>query len=190
MPKSKACKYCGSESHLSLSCFKKPMTFTGGIVIKSNLQDSAVIKPRKKKSPKNSAKDKAWKAFSDYIRLRDSLATTGTAGYCICITCNERDDSSWKLYKTIQAGHSVGGRSNAILFHEEIVNGQCGYCNRKPPLGLGGDYGNYAIALIKRYGLKHVEYLQSLKSVTLQYKTADYLQIEQRYKEKLADLMP
>lgn len=148
----------------------------------------SVKKPRKKKTPRQKAKDDAWTAFSTYIRIRDSLATTGTTEYCICITCNERGDSSWKEYKHIQAGHAVGGRGNAVLFHEEIVNGQCDYCNN-PKIGLKGDYGNYAIALVKRYGLEHAEALQRLKGTEKIYKTHDLIEIKSIYEEKTKGLL-
>ena len=145
-----------------------------------------VKKPQKKPVKRSKAKERAWKAFSDWVRLRDCLATTGTRDYGICITCSERGDSSWKPYKELQAGHAVGGRGNAVLFHEQLVSIQCGYCNRKPPMGLGGDYGNYAIALIKRYGLEQVEEWQKLRHDTsVKYSIADLLEIEKEYKAKL-----
>lgn len=140
---------------------------------------------KKKSTPRAIAKDKAWKAFSYYIRIRDSLATTGTTEYCICVTCNERGDPSYKEFAHIQAGHAVGGRGNAVLFHEEIVNGQCDYCNTKPPFGLGGDYGNYAIFLVKKHGLEYAQQLQRLRHDTKVYKIHDFIELEQLYKEKV-----
>lgn len=137
---------------------------------------------------RSKAKDKAWKAFSDWVRARDCLATTGTLEYCICITCNERGDSSWKPYRLIQAGHAVGGRGNAVLFHEDIVWGQCNKCNRQGYGGLNGDYGNFARALIKKFGVEHVEELQRLKGTFKKYTAQDFIEIEKKYKEKLAKL--
>lgn len=183
--KSNPCKICSSIYHTAAFCPTKQRKPLQRTVIKKTVSKSTKIK----KLTRAKAKENAWNAFSKYIRHRDSLATTGTIEYCICITCNERGDSSWKPYKSIQAGHAIGGRGNAVLFHEEIVWGQCGYCNQKPPYGLGGDYGNYAIALIKKYGLEHVETLQSLKGTELKYTLNDFIEIEQRYKEKLAILL-
>lgn len=191
---SKACKYCNSAEHTSFYCLKKPRT---PIKARSKPLQATRTKKTHKLSTKaktkpvkrSIAKDRAWKAFSDYIRLRDCIATTGTREYGVCITCNERGDSSWKPYKDLQAGHAVGGRGNAVLFHEQIVSIQCGYCNRKPPMGLGGDYGNYAIALIKRYGLEQVEEWQKLRHDTsVKYSIADLLEIEQKYKTKLLQM--
>lgn len=197
-----ACKQCGSEWHTKMKCPENPEAVAKAKATQQRMLDkqrlkavksrSKPSKPKKAKttqSTRSALKKRAWKAFSDFIRTRDSLATTGTIEYCICITCNERGDSSWKPYKKIQAGHAVGGRSNIILFHEEIVNGQCDYCNQKPPKGLGGDYGNYAIALIKRHGLEYVQALQRLKGQTLKYNSSDFMAIEAKYKLKLAELL-
>ena len=186
MKKTPKCTGCGGE-HYKINCLKtahKPIMS----VSKPHKAKSRVIK-HPKKITRSQAKENAWKAFSTYIRTRDSLLTTNTREFCICITCNERGDSQWKPYKSIQAGHAVGGRSNAILFHEEIVNGQCNYCNQKPPYGLGGDYGNYAIALVKRHGIEHVQELQRLKGTEKVYKLHDFIEIEKEYREKLLLLL-
>ena len=194
---SKPCKYCSSTEHTPFYCLKKPRTpikarskpLQATKASKTNKLSTKAKKPHKKPVKRSKAKERAWKAFSDWVRLRDCLATTGTREYGICITCNERGDSSWKPYKELQAGHAVGGRGNAVLFHEQLVNAQCGYCNRKPPMGLGGDYGNYTIALIKRYGLEQVEQWQKLRHDTsVKYSIADLLEIEKEYKEKLLQL--
>lgn len=195
------CKECGSMTHTKM--YHNPKTpikrteikmkhtpLWEGVSKKDFDPVTYLPKPkRKKRSDRSKAKDKAWDAFSMYIRIRDSLATTGTTDYCICITCNERGDSAPKEFKHIQAGHAVGGRGNAVLFHEEITNGQCDYCNGQGKFGLSGDYGNYALALIKRHGLEHTQALQRLKGTTKVYKTHDFIEIEQRYKEKLKELL-
>ena len=69
-------------------------------------------------------KSMAWKSFSDYIRLRDAILTTGTDDECVCYTCGKR----YSLI-VIQAGHLIDGRQNADLFDEELVKGQCRQCN-------------------------------------------------------------
>lgn len=190
--KQQTCKFklesgqvCGSIFHTAM--FHKPKKPIARSAIKPKPVEAA--KKRKKKTPHASAKDKAWAAFSMYIRVRDSLATTGTTEYCVCITCAVRGDTAPKEFKHIQAGHAVGGRGNAVLFHEEITNGQCDYCNAQGRFGLSGDYGNYAIALIKRHGIEHTEALLRLKGVQKQYKTHDFIELEALYKQKLADLL-
>ena len=90
----------------------------------------------------------AWKWFSKYIRLRDSLATTGTADKCICITCG----LSWPSDQ-IDAGHMIPGRSGGILFDESIVFGQCQQCNREG----NGERQAFKKIMVERNGLEWFE---------------------------------
>jgi len=69
-------------------------------------------------------KKKVWTLFSKFIRLRDSLRTTGTLYRCKCITCGREYDT-----KKMQAGHFLPGRIDAVLFDEKGVNAQCYRCN-------------------------------------------------------------
>lgn len=173
-------------------CKKRPRTPIKRSPIKKKLALTSILplETRKKRSPRSIAKDKAVAAFQYYIRIRDSIATTGTTKYCICVTCCERGNSEWKEFRHIQAGHGVGGRGNAVLFNEEVTNGQCDYCNLKPPRGLGGDYGNYALFFVKKYGLEHAEEIQRLRHKTdVVYKLHDFVEIERIYKEKVGILL-
>lgn len=117
-------------------------------------------------------KGKAWKAFSDYVRLRDCLKTTNTKDYCFCVTCRK-----YTPYKKIQAGHAIAGRSNSILLHPDIVHGQCSGCN------ITGEYGRYSVYMIETYGIdKWKEFVALSKTIrpmkewqweeeTIKYKT-------------------
>jgi len=201
--KQQTCKFvledgtkCGSVFHTAM--YHKPKTpikRTGQLYAASSTNSDkntiyfTVKKSRKKRTPRAKAKDAAWAAFSLFIRMRDSLATTGTIEACVCITCNERGESEPKDFKHIQAGHAIGGRKSSILFHEEVTNGQCNYCNAQGKFGLSGDYGNYAAALIKKYGLDHYRELQALARTTVQYKTNDFIEIKQRYDHKVEELL-
>ena len=69
-------------------------------------------------------KSKAWNAFSDYIKDRDCLATTGSLGRGVCYTCGKEFER-----KDLQAGHLKNGRTYSILFDEENVKIQCKTCN-------------------------------------------------------------
>lgn len=196
------CKECGSKTHTAM--YHKPKKPLKRTAIKKTspkrkptmrdvnkkLKDGGKLTKRELKIQYDKQKEKAWKAFSYFIRIRDSLATTGTIEWCVCITCNVRGDSEPKPFGHIQAGHGVGGRRNAVLFHEEIVNGQCDHCNSNGARGgLAGDYGNYAIALIKRYGLEHTEALQRLKTAHKDYSYQDLVDIEEEYKNKVKELL-
>jgi len=134
---------------------------------------------RKNKTPYTRAKNRAWKAFSDYIRARDCLKTTGTLTECYCVTCGKRVE-----YKKIQAGHAIGTRRMSILFDKELVNGQCDVCN-----GYGGGmYPEYHLWFIETYGKKMLEEKVRLKNQSVKLKISDLDEITQKYKDKLLEL--
>jgi hypothetical protein len=88
-------------------------------------------KKRKKKSQRTNYKDKLWKIFSRYVRLRDNG---------ICFTCGVR-----KHYRQLQAGHFI---HNVLDFDEKNIHAQCVYCN-KFKRGMGQEY---AIRIVQKYG--------------------------------------
>ena len=123
-------------------------------------------------------KGKAWKAFSDFIRLRDCLKTTGTREYCICVTCKKRTS-----YKNIQAGHAIRGRSNSILLHPDIVHGQCSGCN------IMGEYAQYSLFMVATYGLEKWEEFVMLSKKIVQIKKYQWEEETLKYKEELQRLI-
>lgn len=131
------------------------------------------------KSELSRAKDRAWEAFSKYIRLRDCLKTTGDPEWGICITCGKRT-----YYKEYQAGHLVEGRKNAVLYDEEIVNGQCEVCNGYG----GGEYAKYALVMAKRYSEQWVLDKLALKHTTKPMKAYEHREIAEIYKKKYKEL--
>lgn len=127
----------------------------------------------------SSSKERAWKAFSTYIRTRDSIKTTGTKDYCQCITCNKVVP-----YKKIQAGHFIGGRGGSVLFDERVVNGQCVRCN----IMLKGNYDAYNLVMLQTHGCDEVVKMIESKWKIVQYKSSDYKDIEEKYKNKFKKL--
>ena len=129
------------------------------------------------KSPK-SLKNKAWRCFSKYIRVRDCLKTTGFVDQGQCVTCNKFFPIS-----ELQAGHAIGGRNNSILFDEKLVNAQCRICN-----GYGnGKYAEYSLWFIQKYGIEEWE-----KKIKLSHELAvdiDYQEIINKYTNKLNKLL-
>jgi len=81
--------------------------------------------------------------FNKYIRLRDKDLT--------CISCQRNHTGQY------HAGHyrSVGGNPE-LRFEELNNNKQCAPCNNH----LSGNLINYRINLIKKIGLKKVEWLE------------------------------
>ena len=130
-------------------------------------------KPKKVSISK--AKAKAWKAFSLYIRTKYA----SPFGDVICYTCGK----NFKI-KTVQAGHGIAGRNNAILFEEKLVRCQCLGCNY---FG-GGKYAIFTRKLIDELGLQEYDRLVTQATQTVKRTAQDYLEIEKTYKEKLRQL--
>lgn len=191
------CKECGSMTHTKSWHNRKPIKRTAiklkhtplweGVSKKDFDPVSYPPKPkRKKRSDRAKAKDKAWDAFSMYIRVRDCMRFTGDPEQGLCITCKTPHPR-----KELQAGHFIGGRGNAVLFREDLVFSQCAHCNQKPPMGLGGNYVKYTLFMLEEgYTTEQIEEFTRLKGTTKVYKTHDFIEIEQRYKEKTQALLP
>lgn len=135
---------------------------------------------KRKKTPKQLAKDKAWKYFSLYIRVRDCIKTTGYVDSGICYTCGVR-----LPIKKLQAGHLVAGRTNSILFQEEAVRSQCLGCN----FFKAGESGIFAIKLAGEIGIEKVKEFQKQKDDLVKYSEQDYLDIADKYKKKWEKLI-
>lgn len=135
------------------------------------------------KTPYTKAKKKAWDAFSAYIRTRDCLRFTGDPDEGKCITCNRNYP-----YKSLQAGHFIQGRGNAVLFDERLVYSQCIGCNGNPPIGKGGNYVEYFIFMEKEWGRAMIDEFRALKNQTVKYKTWELEALETDYKERVLQL--
>lgn len=122
--------------------------------------------PRGKRSERAKAKEKAWQAFSLYIRTRDKR----------CVTC--------PTGMAQQAGHFIDGRHNAVLFSERGVHGQCYHCN----VGLKGNKLEYFLFMERTYGREVIDQLMAESKVMVQYKAFQFLEIEELYKRKLDEL--
>ena len=128
-----------------------------------------------KKSDKQKAKEKAWTAFSKYIRTRDCLRFTGNPNKGVCVSCRRPYD-----FKQLQAGHFISGRGNAVLFDERLVYSQCYVCN----VGRGGSYVEYFVFMEKEWGREKIDEFRQLKHDTKIYKVFDFQEIEQKFKDK------
>lgn len=169
-PKTK-CRECGKnlkegslKKYCDMKCRKKHASKASKIPVKG-------ISGRFSYVGKAQAKERAWKAFSRFIRLRDK--DNG------CITCGK-----WYPWQNMQAGHAIQGRGNSILFDEELVNGQCKRCN----IFMRGMYPQYALVLIRKHGIDWWDNKLKLKQETKDYSIQDYLDIESLYQQKAKDL--
>ena len=131
-----------------------------------------------KKPSIKTAKKKAWDAFSRYIRTRDCIATTGWEDEGECITCKRQYP-----FKQLQAGHFIPGRLNAVLFQESGVHAQCYGCN----VMKGGNTVKYWLEMESRYGREAIDQLIAQSETTVKYTVDDFKEIEQKYKDKLAN---
>jgi hypothetical protein len=98
-------------------------------------------------------KKKVWKAFSQYIRLRDAIATTQGQHAVKCCSCG-RPYPAFGI-GCAQAGHFVPGRRNSILFDERCVNAQCYNCN----VTLKGNWPGYYTFMLDKYGIETIDEL-------------------------------
>jgi hypothetical protein len=121
-------------------------------------------------------KQKVWKAFSLYIRLKDADAL----GYNYCYTCGAR-----LHYKELQAGHGLGGRTNSILFDEELVKPQCKQCN----IYKFGNQEVFHLKLIKEHGLKWFEDKLKLRDTSKKFTVEELQQLYEYYNGKLKKLL-
>lgn len=128
-------------------------------------------------------RQKAWDAFSKYIRLRDAIKTTGTTHEARCITCN-------RVYPikgrgTMQAGHFQGGRSNAILIDEQGVHAQCYGCN----VGKKGNTVPYYKFMLKEYGQEVIDDIEKRSGQIKQMKKYQWQEVIDTYKAKHKELL-
>ena len=112
-------------------------------------------------------KKRTWKAFSKYIRTKYSDGEN-----CECFTCG-----TVKPWKEMQAGHGISGRTNAILFLEEIVRPQCVACN----MFKGGMYEVFVPKLIDLYGREGFDEFVRLKNTTVKYTIAQLKEMEDEW---------
>lgn len=140
-----------------------------------NVLKTKINKKRKQKSPKQKAKDRAWKYCSIYNRMKDA----DWRGNVKCCTCD-----TVKHWKELQAGHFEQGRGGSILFEDRNIHAQCYGCN----CGKHSNPRKYDAYMRKRYGDKVVEELDALADTSVQYTLDDYLRIAKEYILKIDEL--
>lgn len=130
--------------------------------------------PKKiKKVTHAKAKQRAWVAFSKYIRQRDCYKTTRTYTKGKCYTCDIT-----KPIELLDAGHYRPGRHYKFLFDEIQVHAQCKTCN----LDLQGNGAMYYKRMVKEYGEETADAIIQENKELLKYTTNDLLELERYYK--------
>lgn len=120
-------------------------------------------------------KKRTWSMFSKYIRTKYGNGD----GTCTCFTCG-----TTKPLKEMQAGHGVGGRTNGVLFLEEVVRPQCYGCN----IGRGGNYEVFIPKLIELYGMDGYQEFVRMKNTPKKYTIMDLQDLYNEYKEAIDGL--
>lgn len=131
-----------------------------------------------KKKRLSRLKAEAWKLFSEFVRKRACLRTTGSLEYGECFTCEFSGHIS-----QLQAGHFIPGRHNGNLFSERGCQAQCKRCN----LLEGGRPLEYRRQIIKLYGegadIELEEEARQIKKFTVSDLETLMLNLKQKIKE-------
>lgn len=127
-----------SKAHLTAS---KPL--------KARPKSKAAKHPKPKLRPVSKLIKDADKAFSHYVRLRDSELVAGEwVGRCISCPKKYVVYRAGKWTNFVDNGHFVGRGHHVTRYEEENCNLQCKRCNK----WLGGNYTKYRFALNEKYG--------------------------------------
>ena len=137
------------------------------------------VKVKAKRITVSKIKKKVWAVFSEYIRKRDCLETTGCSSYGLCITCGKR-----LHFKLLQAGHFIPGRHNNNLFSERGTHAQCYNCN----INLKGNTLEYRRKIIEMYGEGADEELETQSRATRKFAVPELGELLEHYQQKVKEL--
>ena len=166
--KSNPCKECGSIYHTKM--YHKPRKPIASSTVRKK---RTVAKPAKKKAPSRSKVVKDLDdIFSKFIRLRDD----GKG----CVTCGVV-----KPWKEMQACHYYTRGRLPTRWHEDNVFSGCYRCN----VLLKGNYTEYAIFMVNRFGIEYVEELKALSLSNVKIPTHELRELTEVYKKKVAELL-
>lgn len=138
------------------------------------------MKKTRKSSKKKSVrglKAKCWALFSEYVRRKYSDAE----GYATCYTSGVRQH-----WRSLQCGHAIGGRNNAVLFDETICRPQ----SVRENIFLRGNYPVFTTKLIKENGMDWWEEKLAGARQVVKLTRSDLEGIIETYKQKLEELEP
>ena len=98
--------------------------------------------PQEKRMPKTD-RDKAAEEMQQYVKVKRCLEETGLAFVGVCVTHARRYHIA-----SLQAGHFIGGRRNAVLFDQMNIHCQCYHCN----VIENGEHTKYRKFMVARHG--------------------------------------
>lgn len=123
---------------------------------------------KRRRTPLQIAKDKAWAACSKFIRI-DAADEDGN---CACVTCGRTYH-----WKKIQAGHWINDRTNAVLFMEDGIHPQCYGCNvRKQSNPI-----RYWLWMEENIGRARMDQMIAKMDDSMEYDIYDYQNLEKEF---------
>lgn len=120
--KQKLCKQCWKEFYQFSTTQNMCSQKCKDKYDKEKEKNKKKIEREKKKVSVSALTKKADKIFSEYIRTRDNLKTSGTLEKGVCITC-------WETSHSIQCWHFITRARKSVRWNEYNANGQCPWCN-------------------------------------------------------------
>ena len=132
------------------------------------------------KSTNTAAKKRAWDRFAQWVKVSKGIQTTGYPFLGICVTCYKQFH-----IRALQAGHMIPGRSNGVLFQEELVNPQCVTCNER----LHGRPKRYRKVMVLKYGEAQVSKWEQEGKKPVHDRDMDFDGIAIKYREATNKLL-
>lgn len=126
------------------------------------------------------ARARAWHWFALYMRNKRCIEEMGDNKYGRCVTCEKV-----KELKSLDCGHFVNGRSDAVLFEEDNVDTQCQQCNRRKQ----GQWVPFFDAQLERIGAERIGELMHLFYVNKKYTESELRDISDKYRIKYKELI-
>ena len=120
--------------------------------------------------------------MANALQLLRRLEEADDNGYVSCVTCGVT-----RLYNDgIQGGHFITRSCLGLIINEINVHPQCHHCNAPTAKGgLNGNYINYTMFMINKYGKEKVDWLISQKSKPCKMYTHEIEWIHQDFKKRI-----
>lgn len=163
------CKNCKKLGHTISVCPSLPRKAIKKSSIKRKPAKPVVKK--KKTETRSQVVKKLDTVFSQYIRQKDAVN-----GIATCVTCG--DQKEWKHQ---QNGHYMSRGHYGTRWDETNCHVQCAACN----VFKKGNYTEYALYMINRYGTQHLEDLRVKAKTSTKFTTFELREMLEYYKKML-----
>jgi hypothetical protein len=134
-----------------------------------------LVKKKKSSIPLSKLRDELDRVFSLYIRQKSSDKN----GDAKCVTCG-----SVKEWRKQHCGHYISRRHLSLRWEIKNCEVQCVGCN----IFNQGAGSSFALFLIKKYGVNHLEWLEIKKNNTMKMDRFAYQSLMEEYKQKIENI--